>query len=78
VVFGTAGNEAAEIATLSPQRIVASSQALRTVLAQANGSKVAQEVLGGRARWVHPVLERREDVAALAPLNDVVTMDVQI
>lgn len=78
VAFGTAGSEAAEIAALSPQRIVASSRALRTRLAQANGSKAAQQALGGRARWVHPVLEEPGDAAALAPLNDVVTMDVQI
>ncbi len=76
--FGTAGREAAEIAALSPQRIVASSRALRTRLAQANGSKAAQQALGGRARWVHPVLEEPEDAAALGPLNDVVTMDLQI
>jgi len=78
VAFGTAGREAAEIAALSPQRIVASSRLLRTQVAQASGSKAARQALGGRARWVHPVIEQPEDAAALAPLNDVVTMDLQI
>jgi len=47
-------------------------------VAQASGSKAARQALGGRARWVHPVIEQPEDAAALAPLNDVVTMDLQI
>jgi hypothetical protein len=78
VAFGNEGREAAEIAALSPQRIVASSRLLRMHMAPANGFKAARQALGGRARWVHPVLEEPGDAAALAPLNEIVTMDMQI
>lgn len=77
VAFGTTGNEAAQIASLSPQRIVASARTLQTRLSETNSSRAAREALGGRARWVHPVLAGPEDVVALAPLSDVVTMDLQ-
>lgn len=98
--FGTAGSEAAEIAALSPHRIVASGRVLQSALATANGSRTApsllqratglaglatrrrrreatQSVLGHRARWVHPVIEDGGDAAALAPLGEFVSLDVQ-